>query len=109
MTTTTSPTLLSTPGRILALLLDQPGATLRELARRSGKTERAIWQRVNELEEAGLLRRQRRGRGTRYYLDVPAVRRQLDREGGLLLGLATRAGETNGQTMPGGLLKPVVA
>lgn len=100
MEATTTPTLLSTPGRILALLVEQPGATLRELARRSGRTERAIWQRLNELEGAGLLRRQRQGRGTRYSLDVPAVQQQLDREGGLLLGLAAQPKAANGHTTP---------
>ena len=100
-----APTLLSTPGRILALLVEQPGATLRDLARRSGRTERAIWQRLNELEGAGLLARQRHGRGTRYFLDMAAVQRQLDREGGLLLGLA-RPSAANGHASPAGPLAP---
>ena len=79
--------LLSSTGWLLAAVVERPNATLHDLARSCNKTERTIWQGLRELERAGLLRRERRGRRNCYRIDVLAVARQLRAEGNALLTL----------------------
>ncbi len=83
---------LTSAARVLAAVIKEPGATMRELARRCDRTERAIWQQLQELERAGLLRRQRHGRRNRYEVDVSAVERQLHVESAPLLSVAAGLG-----------------
>ena len=83
---------LTSAARVLAAVMKEPGATMRVLARRCGKTERAVWQQLQELERAGLLRRQRQGRRNRYEVDLSAVERQLLVESAPLLGAAAGLG-----------------
>jgi len=84
------PRLLTTAAAVLTAILEEPGLTIREMARRCGKTERAVWQLVNQLEHAGLVQRQRRGRRNHYSVDLLAVARQLADEGMLLFSLITQ-------------------
>jgi DNA-binding IclR family transcriptional regulator len=58
---------------VLFCLARNPEETLREVAARVGITERAVQRIVGELEEAGVLTRQRNGRRNRYTID-PEVR-----------------------------------
>lgn len=55
-------TFLTNHAHVLICLKLQPGLPLREVALRVGITERAVQRIVAELEEAGVLRRQRQGR-----------------------------------------------
>ncbi|WP_424952773.1 winged helix-turn-helix domain-containing protein [Deinococcus sp.] len=59
-------TFLTNHAHVLVCLTQQPEATLREVAVRVGVTERAVQRIVRELEEAGILRRERLGRRNRY-------------------------------------------
>lgn len=92
--------LVTTAGRILAALLEEPTATIRDLARRCNRTERAVWERLQQLERAGLLRRRRLGRRSHYVVDASAVGRQLSEEAALLLSIAAHQQHTNGQPAP---------
>jgi predicted transcriptional regulator len=83
---------LTSAARVLAAVVQEPGATMRDLARRCDKTERAVWQHLQELERAGLLRHQRRGRRNRYEVDSSAVERQLMLESAPLLAVAAGPG-----------------
>ena len=76
-------------GHVLAAVLSDPGATIRDLARRCDRTERGVWQVLQELQRAGLLRRQRQGRRNLYEVDVQAIGRQLQAESAPLLELTT--------------------
>lgn len=51
---------------VLVLLQQEPTLVLREVARRVGITERAVQRIVQELEEAGYLKRERVGRRNNY-------------------------------------------
>ena len=83
---------LTSAARVLAAVLSEPSATMRDLARCCGKTERAVWQQLQELEQAGLLQRERQGRRNRYHVDFSAVERQLRTESALLLTVAAGLG-----------------
>jgi hypothetical protein len=59
-------TLLSNHGHVLVCIAEDPDARLREIADRVGITERSVFGIVTDLEEAGILRRERIGRRNRY-------------------------------------------
>ncbi|WP_425146473.1 helix-turn-helix transcriptional regulator [Deinococcus sp.] len=59
-------TFLTNHAHVLICLVQQPGRTLREVAALVGITERAVQRIVGELEEAGILQRERVGRRNRY-------------------------------------------
>lgn len=58
---------------LLAIVLD-PGATVREMALSMGVTERAVVAILNQLEEEGIVIRQRQGRRNAYEIDFGALR-----------------------------------
>ncbi len=65
--------LLSNHGLVLAYIARDPGATLRQMAQALGLTERAVYRLVRDLEEAGLIAKQRRGRRNVYRVDWARV------------------------------------
>lgn len=58
---------------LLAIILD-PGATVREMAMSVGVTERAVVAILNQLEDGGIVIRERQGRRNSYTLDLAALR-----------------------------------
>jgi hypothetical protein len=58
---------------LLAIILD-PGATVREMAVSVGVTERAVVAILNQLEDEGIVIRERQGRRNSYTVDLQAVR-----------------------------------
>ena len=66
-------TFLSNHSHVLVCLAADGEQTLREVAEKVGVTERAVQRIVGELEQAGVLRRQRDGRRNRYQIarEVP--------------------------------------
>lgn len=66
-------TFLSNHTHVLVCLASDPGQTLRDVAGKVGITERAVQRIVAELEQAGVLEREREGRRNRYriHTDVP--------------------------------------
>ena len=59
----------SNHGHVLLLLAKRPDSRLRDLARRVGITERAVHRLIDDLEAAGALSRERRGRRIHYRVD----------------------------------------
>jgi len=59
-------TFLSNHTHVLVCLASDAGQTLREVAGKVGITERAVQRIVAELEQAGVLEREREGRRNRY-------------------------------------------
>lgn len=85
-------TFLSNHGHVLVCLALDPNVRLRDVATRVGITERAVQTIVGDLEEAGVLVRQRAGRRNSYHLNVNAPLRhalEAHRTVGSLLGLVT--------------------
>lgn len=83
-------TFLSNHGHVLVCLAMQPNARLRDVATQVGITERAVQKIVGDLEEAGVLVRQRAGRRNSYHLNVNAPLRhalEAHRTVGALLSL----------------------
>lgn len=83
-------TFLSNHGHVLVCLALDPNARLRDVATQVGITERAVQKIVGDLEEAGVLVRQRAGRRNSYHLNVNAPLRhalEAHRTVGALLGL----------------------
>lgn len=66
-------TFFTNHSHVLFSLARNPEETLREVAAGVGITERAVQRIVGELEEAGVLTRERNGRRNRYTID-PDVR-----------------------------------
>lgn len=66
-------TFLTNHAHVLILLHADPGLLLREVAARVGITERAVQRILQELEEAGVVQRERIGRRNQYEIrtDVP--------------------------------------
>ena len=66
-------TFLSNHAHVLLCISRDPDTRLRDIAVDVGITERAVQRIVVELEEAGVLQRERRGRRNHYHLkpDVP--------------------------------------
>jgi DNA-binding Lrp family transcriptional regulator len=63
-------TFLSNHGHVLVCLALDPDSRLRDVAVRVGITERAVQKIVNDLEEEGVISRERTGRRNAYRLDV---------------------------------------
>jgi DNA-binding transcriptional ArsR family regulator len=61
-------TFLSNHGHVLVCLAQNPDARLRDVAQAVGITERAVQKIVSDLEEAGVVMREREGRRNRYSL-----------------------------------------
>ena len=65
-------TFLSNHTHVLVCLAADPSQVLREVASRVGITERAVQRIVADLEQAGVLERERDGRRNRYRLNLDA-------------------------------------
>lgn len=63
---------LSNHGHVLVCLARDPNARLRDVAAAVGITERAVQRIVAELEQGGVLEREREGRRNRYTLNRSA-------------------------------------
>ena len=63
-------TFLSNHTHVLVCLASDGAQTLREVATKVGVTERAVQRIVADLEEAGVLERERDGRRNTYRIDV---------------------------------------
>lgn len=59
-------TLLTNHGRVLLIIADDPDVRLRDVAASVGITERSVQMIVADLEEAGYISRERRGRRNHY-------------------------------------------
>ncbi len=62
-------TFLSNHAHVLLCISRNPDTRLRDIATDVGITERAVQRIVVELEDAGVLERERRGRRNHYHLD----------------------------------------
>lgn len=83
-------TFLSNHGHVLVCLALDPKTRLRDVAARVGITERAVQKIVGDLEAAGIVVRERRGRRNAYRLDVSVPLRhplEAHRSVGTLLSL----------------------
>ena len=83
-------TFRSNHAHVLICLALDPDSRLRDVAARVGITERAVQKIVGDLEEAGIILRERSGRRNSYRLDVTQpLRHPLEAHGcvGALLGL----------------------
>lgn len=83
-------TFLSNHGHVLVCLALDPETRLRDVAASVGITERAVQKIVDDLEEAGIVTRERSGRRNRYRLNVNVpLRHPLEshRSVGALLGM----------------------
>lgn len=83
-------TFLSNHGHVLICLALDPETRLRDVAASVGITERAVQKIVDDLEEAGIVTRERSGRRNRYRLNVSVpLRHRLEshRTVGALLGM----------------------
>lgn len=63
-------TFLSNHTHVLVCLAAEPNQTVREIASKVGITERAVLRIVGELEQGGVLSRERAGRRNRYAIDA---------------------------------------
>lgn len=63
-------TFLTNHSHVLLSLSRQPDATLRQVAADVGITERAVQRIVRDLEDAGILKRQRVGRRNTYQIEA---------------------------------------
>lgn len=59
-------TFLSSHAHVLVCLAENPQAKLRDIAERVGLTERTVLRLITQLDEAGILKRSRRGRRNHY-------------------------------------------
>ena len=59
-------TFLSSHAHVLVCLAENPQAKLRDIAERVGLTERTVMRLITQLDEAGFLKRSRRGRRNHY-------------------------------------------
>ena len=83
-------TFLSNHAHVLICLALDPDSRLRDVATSVGITERAVQKIVGDLEEAGIILRERSGRRNSYRLDVSQPLRhplEAHRSVGALLGL----------------------
>ena len=65
-------TFLSNHGHVLVCLASDPELRLRDVASKVGITERAVQGIVGDLEEAGIIVRERQGRRNSYRLNLDA-------------------------------------
>jgi len=93
-------TFLSNHSHVLVCLAQNPDARLRDVAQTVGITERAVQKIVADLEEAGVVSRERRGRRNHYRLHLERPLRhplEAHRTVGALLGvLLERAARRSG-------------
>jgi DNA-binding transcriptional ArsR family regulator len=92
-------TFLSNHTHVLVCLAADGDLTVRDIAARVGITERAVLRIVAELEQAGVLTREREGRRNRYRIDLQArLRHPLEAHCriGELLALVTAHGAGEG-------------
>lgn len=83
-------TFLSNHAHVLICLAQDPDSRLRDVATSVGITERAVQKIIGDLEEAGIILRERTGRRNSYRLDVSMPLRhplEAHRTVGALLGL----------------------
>ena len=78
-------TFLTNHARVLFCLAEEPDLRLREAAERIGITERAVQRIVTDLEEAGIITRQREGRRNHYTVNEDA-RLRPPSEAGMTVG-----------------------
>jgi DNA-binding MarR family transcriptional regulator len=72
-------TFLSNHGHVLMCLAEDPDARLRDIAERVGITERTVFGIVENLEEAGIVVRDKVGRRNTYRIDRTAhLRHQIE-------------------------------
>ena len=86
-------TFLTRHAQVLLCIADDPGIRLREIGERVGITERAAHRIVGELERAGYIARERRGRRNHYTVRLQARlpdRLAREQKVGDLLGLLTQ-------------------
>lgn len=65
-------TFFSNYAHVLVCLADNPHARLRDVADRVGITERTAFRLISELEEAGILQREKEGRRNHYVINADA-------------------------------------
>jgi len=63
-------TIFSNHAHVLVCIVRNPEERVREIARKVGITERAVQRIIGELEEAGVIKRERLGRTNRYSLSL---------------------------------------
>ena len=63
-------TIFSNHAHVLVCIARNPEETLREIARKVGITERAVQRIIGDLEEAGVIARERTGRNNSYTLSL---------------------------------------
>ena len=63
-------TIFSNHAHVLVCIVRNPEERVREIARKVGITERAVQRIIGELEEAGVITRERQGRTNRYSLSL---------------------------------------
>ena len=63
-------TFLSNYAHVLITLAEDPWVRLRDVAEKVGITERAVQRIVGQLEEAGVLKKEREGRRNHYIIDT---------------------------------------
>ncbi len=63
-------TFLTNHAHVLILLAQDPTRILREVAQQVGITERAVQRIIVDLEDAGILVREKTGRQNRYHIDA---------------------------------------
>jgi DNA-binding transcriptional regulator PaaX len=63
-------TFFSNYAHVLVCLGQNPSARLRDVAQQVGITERATQRIIGQLEEAGVLKREREGRRNHYWIDL---------------------------------------
>ena len=63
-------TIFSNHAHVLVCIVRNPEERVREIARKVGITERAVQRIIGELEEAGVIMRERLGRRNRYSLSL---------------------------------------
>ena len=63
-------TFLTNHGRVLLIVAGDPDSRLRDIAEEVGVTERATQMIIADLEDAGYLRKERRGRRNHYTINA---------------------------------------
>lgn len=109
-------TFFSNHGHVLFCLAADPSALMREVAERVGITERAVQRIVAELVDAGVLLREREGRGNRYEVAKRAsLRHPIESHRtvgdlvGLIHGAKRAAAKPNGASTKAAAKKPARA
>ncbi len=96
-------TFLSNHTHVLVCLAADGDQTVRDIAQKVGITERAVLRIVSELEQGGVLSRERDGRRNRYTIDLEApLRHPLEAHCriGDILGLVTPEGSVAKRLAP---------